>query len=237
MRAAAVVVALVTWSHARAKAPAADPGTAPDVKATMERNKRCLSVLSKHGSRVSYDRKDLEKYLAEWPSFDALDIDQAQGDSANGPECVDLPAALANPRYAAWARERGLDPKDWLLKSLRISLTYAKWRAPAQAAEMKAQMEMQRREMEKHCKSMGPGACRDLERAFAGSEDAMREMAAMMALLPDPTRSEAALLAEYDLRLRRAAEGGERRERRRGALHGGDEDAGDAGQDGEDGEK
>ncbi len=195
---------------AAAKKPGAEQ---PDLKTIMERSKACLRQVSAQAAKVTFDRKDLERYLAEVRSFDALDVDTA----AEGPEgwrCVALDDAAKEPRYVAWARERRLDPRDWLLKSVRISLTDTKRRAPAQAAEMKAQMESQRGEMAKHCKQMGPNACAEMERSFALGEELMRESRAMMALLPEPTRAEAALLVEYDGRLREVMEG--RRQGRQG---------------------
>lgn len=178
-----------------------DTAKPPDLKAMVERNKRCLREASAHVSNVTFGRKDLERYLAEWASFDALDF----GDKDDaGPQCIDLAAAVKNPKYVAWCRERGLEPKAWLLSSARITLTRARQKAPAEAAQMKEQMETQKREMAKHCKSMGPTACRDMEQAFAQGDDMMRETAAMMALFPEPTRAEAALLTEYDERLTQA---------------------------------
>jgi hypothetical protein len=101
-----------------------------------------------------------------------------------------------------------------------------KRRAPAQNAQLKAQMDAQRKELAQRCKSMGPGACADVERMFAQGDDLIRETAAMMALLPDPTPAEAALLTEYDARLREASDGRHRRGHRAGA--GPSPDAGDA---------
>lgn len=209
---------------------AGKPGPAgpqqPDVKAMIERNKRCLREASAHASKVTFDRKDLERYLAEYRSFDALELDKK--DDANGPSCPDLAEAVKDRRYVAWARERGLDPKVWMQKSLRIALTDTKRRAPAQAAEMKAQMETQKRELAKHCKSMGPTACADMDKAFAQGDEMVRESAAMMALLPEPTKAEAALLAEYDARIRETTEGARRERHGPGGEPGPDADAADA---------
>jgi hypothetical protein len=218
--AAVLLVAVLSTAAPVAAAPparGAGGGQAPDLKAMMERNKKCIRELSTHASKVTFDRKDLEKYLAEYRSFDALGVDEAKDDGPDGFKCVDLADALKDPKYTAWARERRLDAKDWLLKSLRISLTHTKRRAPAQAAEAKAQMESQRIEMAKHCKSWGPNACRDMEKSFAQGDEMMRESAAMMALLPEPTRAEATLLGEYDARLREATEGRRDRRGREGA--------------------
>jgi hypothetical protein len=201
-------------------------GQPPDVRAQLERNKKCMREVSAQASKVTFDRKDVEKYLAEWLSFDELDESEGSDeDEKDGPECVDLAAALAEPKYVAWARERKLDPKSWLLKSMRITLTHAKRHAPAQAAEMKAQMDAQRRELAKHCESMGPNACRDMDKAFAGADEMVRETSAMMALFPEPTRAEAALLSEYDDRLQEVIEGGRRG---RDGEGGPDGDAGDS---------
>jgi hypothetical protein len=235
---ALAVLALAAPSVARpaAGSRAAAPGDGAekqrlDTKAMIERNKRCMRAASAQAAKVTFDRKDVEKYLAEWRSFQALDVGKGWDVDAEGRECLELDAAIADPKYVAWARQRGLDPKTWAAKSLRITLTHAKRRAPGQAAETKAQMESQRRELTKHCKSMGPDACRDLERAFADSEQMMREGEAMMALLPDPTGAEAALLAEYEPRLREALEGRQRRHGRGGAGEPGAEDAPEEGDD------
>lgn len=208
--AAALLVALSSATARAAAAPARGGagGRELDAKAAMERNKKCMRELSAQAAKVTFDRKDVEKYLAEWESFEELDLagDDAEDDDA-GPDCVDLGAALADPQYVAWARERGVEPRSWLLKSLRISLTHAKRHFPAQAAEMKAQLESQRRELTKHCKSMGPDACRDMDKGFVDAEAASRDLAAMMASLPEPSRAEAALLTEYDARLAEAMGG------------------------------
>jgi len=203
---------------AGAAPPASDPPAPPadgqpDMKAMMERNRKCLRALSAEAAKVSFGRKDLDAYLAEWRSFEELDLDEE-----NDVDCVDVSKAAADPRYVAWARERRLDPKPWMLKSMRITLTYTKRRAPQQMAEMKQQMEAQRRELEKQCKNMGPTACRDLQQAFASSDELVRESQALWALFPEPTRAEAALLDEYDGRLRQVIE----EERRAGkGRHGG----------------
>lgn len=208
---AVLSVAVSTGAAPSTAAPAGRAGgKPPDVKAMMERNRKCMRELSAHAAKVSFDRKDLEKYLAEFRSFDELDIGKGPDDDSDddkpGMDCVDLSAAAADPRYVAWARERRLDPKTWLLKSMRITLTNVKRRAPAQAAEMKERMDEQRRELEKRCGSMGPNACSEMRQAFASGDEAMRENAALWALFPEPSRAEAALLAEYDARLRKVTE-------------------------------
>ncbi len=218
---AVVSCALLSAADLVAAAPGAG-GQPPDVKAMIARNKQCLRALSAEIGQVTFDRKDVEKYLAEWPSFDALELGKGRYEEGQGPECADVAAVVADPRYVAWTRERGLTPRGWLQKSLRITLTNAKRRAPAQLAEMKAQMEAQRREMAKHCQSMGPTACRDMERSFASADEAARETSAMFALFPEPTRAEAALLAEYGARLEAVSE----RPRRRGGPRGGAADLG-----------
>lgn len=206
----------------------------PDPKALMERNKRCLREASAQVSKVSFDRQDLEKVLAEYRSFDALDIDEeddAADEDVTAMECFDLSTALADRRYVAWARERGLDPKVWLLKSARVVLTHARWRAPAEQAEMKRQMDSQRRELEKRCGSMGPEACREVQKAFASGDASMRELEAMWALFPEPSRAEAALLAQYDRRIRQVLEDeGDRRGQ--GGLDGPPGDDAPSGEDG-----
>lgn len=72
---------------------------------------------------------------------------------------------------------------------------------------------------------MGPDACREIQQAFASGDDAMREVQAMWALFPEPSRAEAALLVEYDPRLREVHEGGHRRGDRGDELDPGGEDA------------
>jgi hypothetical protein len=199
-------------------APADGARGQPDVKVMMERSKKCMRDASAFVAKTRFDKKDLERYIAEYPSFDALDIDGDKDRDANGPRCPELSEAVKNPKYVSWARTRGLDPKDWLQKALRISLTDAKRRAPAQAAESKAHMESQKQELAKHCQKMGPDACAQLEKGFAQGAELMREGEAMMALLPDATPTEAALLGEYEARLREAT--AERHRARRGAEAG-----------------
>lgn len=216
----ALAIALLSVSFSAGAAPPASdrPGAPadgqPDMKAMMERNRRCIRALSAEAAKVTFSRKDLDAYLAEWRSFEELDLD----DENDAVDCVDVSKAAADPRYVAWARERRLDPKPWMLKSMRITLTYTKRRAPQQVAEMKQQMEGQRRELEKQCKNMGPTACRDLQQAFASGDELVRESQAMWALFPEPTRAEAALLDEYDARLRQVIE----EERRAGRGRHGD---------------
>lgn len=195
------LVALLTL----AAPSAAAAQQAPDMKALIERQRKCLKAISAHLSKVSFDEKDVEAFLANWRSFDALDLDDEAEDDA-GPECVDLPAALADPGYVAWARQHRVDPKTWLPKSLRITLTYVKRRTPAQMAEMKAQMAAQRAELEKSCKSMGPNACQEVAKAYANSDELMKESMATVALFPEPTRAEAALLERHGARIQAAVE-------------------------------
>lgn len=197
-----------------------------DPKASAAKQRECLRAMSARVAKITFGRKDVERHLAEWRSFEALDDRGGADEVGGGTECVDLSAAVADPRYVAWARQRGLDPGGWLLASMRITLTFAKRQAPAQAAEMRRQLEKVRRDLEAACSKGSRDACATSKQAAAGADELAREVAALTALFPEPTRAEAALLDEYADRLRAAAEDPEERrgERTRGDAD--DEDDG-----------
>lgn len=194
----ALVVLAVAAATARAEVKPPDPAAA------LARQRACLEAVVKQVSKVTFDRKDVERLLAEWRSFDALD--EGLDREVEGVECFRIDQVLADPKYLAWARGRGLDPKKWLLASARISMTHAKRSAGPRAAEARAQFEAQRRELRGRCGAMGPTACAELERGFAAGEAALREGEKIMALFPEPTRAEAALLAEFAPRLEEVME-------------------------------
>lgn len=89
---------------------------------------------------------------------------------------------------------------------------------------MRRQLEKVRRDLEAACSKGSRDACATSKQAAAGADELAREVAALTALFPEPTRAEAALLDEYADRLRAAAEDPEgaarredpRRRRRRG---------------------
>lgn len=197
-RLALVVLAVAA---ATARAEAVKP---PDPAAALTRQRACLEAVVKQVSKVTFDRKDVERLLAGWRSFDALD--EGLDREVEGVECFRIDQVLADPKYLAWARGRGLDPRRWLLASARISMTHAKRSAGPRAAEARAQLEAQRRELRGRCGAMGPTACAELERGFAAGEAALREGEKIMALFPEPTRAEAALLAEFAPRLEEVME-------------------------------
>jgi hypothetical protein len=197
----ALALAAVVTAPARAASP-----KPPDPAAELARQKDCVRAAVKELSKVTFTRKDVEKLLAEWRGFEALDEDEKEeGDT----ECFAVGKILRDPKYVAWAKGRGLDPRGFLLASARISMTFVKHRAPARVAQGRAQFEAQRTELRARCASMGPNACAELEKGFAQAEAVMKEAEAFMALFPSPTAAEAKLLDEYGDRLEAEMEGGD----------------------------
>jgi len=190
---AAVALLTALAAPRQAAPPAADPAS------ELGRQKACLRAVVQQVSKVAFDRKDVERFLAEWRSFDALEGLPGAGES--GPECFKVEEVLADPTYLAWARSRGLEPRAWLLASVRISMTWARRSGGGHVAEAKAQLEAQRRELTARCASMGPTACADLEKGLAAGEAAIRSGAELMALFPEPSAAEARLLDQYGPRL------------------------------------
>jgi hypothetical protein len=185
-------------------APArAAPPKPPDPAAELARQKDCVRSAVKEVSKVTFTRKDVERLLAEWKGFDALGEDQKEEDT----ECFAVGKILADPKYVAWAKGRGLDPRGFLLASARISMTFVKHRAPARVAQGRAQFQAQRTELRARCASMGPNACAEMEKGFVQAEAMMKEAEAFMALFPSPTAAEAKLLDEYGDRLEAELEG------------------------------
>lgn len=191
---AAAIVAIPT-------APArAEPPRAPEPAGELARQKECVRSAAKELSKVTFTRKDVERLLAEWKGFDALgeDVDE-EGDAV----CFQVGRILADPKFVAWAKGRGLDPRGFLLASARISMTWVRHTAPAKAARGRAQLEAQRTELRSRCASMGPSACGEVEKGFADAEKLLREAEGFTALFPAPTTAEVKLLDEYGPRLER----------------------------------
>jgi hypothetical protein len=191
----------------------AQPPAPPDPKAQLAKVKECIRKASAEVAKVTYARKDVEKFLAEWQSFEALDEKGDDAKEQDGPDCQDFSKVIGDPKYVAWARARGLEPRTWMQKSLRISLTFAKRRAPAQAEEGRRQIAKLQEGFEGACKRGQGDACAQLKQMTAAGEAMIQESLSFMALFPEPTKAEGLLLEEFGSRLAVAMEGRNHRDR------------------------
>jgi len=94
------------------------------MKAMMERNRKCLAR-SRPRPRRCRSAARTSTRTRRVASFEELDLDEE-----NDVTAWTCPSR-GGPAVRRWP-ERRLDPKPWMLKSMRITLTYTKRRAPQQ---------------------------------------------------------------------------------------------------------
>lgn len=184
-------------------------GQEPDEAAAAQaRLEAWIESVGEAVSGVRFDEGDVESFLQHWPEFEALGEDESESEE-DWEELRDLDWILEHARYRAWVASRGLDGRDWLLKSMRIMLMSMRDQMQMHAAMVQEAMPQQMAEIEAQCAQMGEELCAQMKASMAASSAMMASSGEFWEQVPEPTERERSLLERYGTGIRGLLEGGD----------------------------
>jgi len=178
------------------------PLAAQEPDDTLQELEDWVDAMSQHIAGVRFDEGDVESYLRYWPEFSELGEEEDDEASEDWQELKSLDWILENAEYRAWAASHGLDARDWVLKSMRITMMNMRGQMRAHSAMAKEDMAKHMAELDGQCAQMGPELCKQMKEAMAGTAAMMQSAGSIWEGVPDPTPAEQALLESYADQLR-----------------------------------
>lgn len=157
-----------------------------------------MEVLAEFTRGVQFDEQDIRDVLDYWPEMNRLSVMTDQEESETASEFAsDVREILADSEYRSWARGKGLDPEEWLRKSMRVSSAYMLQQLAAQKEAMAAQQQSYAAMVEESCAQVDEATCAQMRSTLAQSIALSEAMMNAVELLDPPSATEAALLARY----------------------------------------
>ena len=114
----------------------------------------------------------------------------------------DVRRILADPEYQAWARGHGVDPEEWLRKSMRITTVMMTEQMAEQKEMMATQRQSYRQMVEESCAQVDEETCQEMRQAMAQSMAMGEAMMKAIDRLPPGTDAEIDLLKRYGAELK-----------------------------------
>ena len=154
-----------------------------------------VEAMVDHIADVRFDEGDIKSYLRYWPEFAELgeDVDSDE----EWEELKDLDWILENAEYRAWAASHGLNARNWVLKSMRITMMNMREQMQAHSAMAQSDMAKHMAALEEQCAQMGPELCKQMKEAMAGTAAMVESTGSTWEKVPEPTPAEQALLDRY----------------------------------------
>ena len=142
---------------------------------------------------VRFTEADVESLIELWDEYS--DFGQTIDDDDD--ETLDFDEILADPEYRQWAASHGLNAKDWLQKTVRITMALYREQILQSAEQMPRQMEQQLAIIEQQREQLGKEIYQQTKQAMEASAAASRQMAKTASQLPEATASETAALDSH----------------------------------------
>lgn len=181
-------------------------------EATAEYEK-WMNVLTEFTRGVEFDEGDIRNVLEYWSEMNELEVMRAADDTDSASEFAqDVREILADAEYQAWAHGNGIDPEDWLRKSMRVSMVLMTQEMEAQREMMASQRESYAAMVEESCAQVDEETCQQMRASMAQSMALSEVMMSSAAKLPPATAAEAALLDQYSAELQAVMMAGDEQE-------------------------
>lgn len=142
---------------------------------------------------VRFDESDIQKLIDLWDEFN--EFGEAYEDDED--EFVNFSEILADSEYRNFASSYGLDPDDWLRKSVRITMVMAREAIMQGAAAMPQQMQEQLEMLEQQREQYGEEVYQQMKEAMENSAELTNAMVEAAKKYPKATAAEAKLLEIY----------------------------------------
>ena len=144
-----------------------------------------------------FNEADVKSVIELWPDFDQM-ADQEEDDSET---VIDFESIVDDLEYRRWAASHGLDPEDWLRKTMRITMLLYRDQMQQGMAMAPEQLEQQMAFVERQRDRMSEEMYRQMKEAMVAAAESTRQMREGIMSLPEPTSSERALLDKYRAQL------------------------------------
>lgn len=172
------------------------PLSAQEPEDTLQEINDWVEAMSQHIAGVRFDEGDVESYLRYWPEFTEIG-EQADDTGDDWHELKDLDWILENAEYRAWAASHGLDARDWVLKSMRITMMSMREQMQAHSSAAQGDMAKHMAEIDAQCAQVGPEMCKQMKEAMAATAAMLQSAGSVWEKVPEPTSAEKALLVRY----------------------------------------
>lgn len=142
---------------------------------------------------VRFDEADVVSLIELWDEYnefgDAIEDDDE--------EMVDFDEIVADPEYRRWAASHGLDAKDWLQKTIRITMTMYREQLLQSAEQMEPMMQQQLEMIEQQRGQLGEEIYQQSKKAMEESAAMGKWMAETASELPEATAAEMAAIENH----------------------------------------
>lgn len=164
--------------------------------AVAEANKKLQAMVvevNEFVGDVRFNEADVASLIELWDEYNEFGQTMEDDDD----EMVDFDEVLADPEYRRWAASHGLDAKDWLQKTVRITMTMYREQVLESAQRMPQQMQQQLEAIEQQREQLGEEVYLQVKQAMAASAALGEQMVVTARELPEATASERAALDSH----------------------------------------
>ena len=171
------------------------------VEETQERFAAWVADVNEFVGDVRFDEGDLRSVLDNWDDFSLIGENLKKDSEENSEEMPDFGEILADEDYRRWASQAGVDPEEWLRKSMRVFATVMRGQVLSNMAIAEAQLPAQMERFEAQRSEIGEEMYQQLKQAMENTLATMKNMTETAGRLPEPSAAEKALLDKYNTEL------------------------------------
>lgn len=142
---------------------------------------------------VRFNEADVVSLIELWEEYDEF----GQAIEDDDEETVDFDEILADPEYRQWAASHGLDAKDWLQKTVRITMTMFREQMLQSAVLAPQQIEQQLKTIEQQREQLGEEMYQQMKQMMEASAAMSKKIAETASELPEATPSEMVALDSH----------------------------------------
>ena len=142
---------------------------------------------------VRFNEADVVSLIELWEEYDEF----GQAIEDDDEETVDFDEILADPEYRQWAASHGLDAKDWLQKTVRITMTMFREQMLQSAVLAPQQIEQQLKAIEQQREQLGEEMYQQMKQMMEASAATSKKIAETASELPEATASEMVALDSH----------------------------------------
>jgi hypothetical protein len=179
------------------------------VEETQERFAAWVADVNEFVGEVRFNEGDLRSLLDNWDDFSEFGENLEKDSEEDSEEMPDFGEILDDEDYRRWASQAGVDPEDWLRKSMRIVATMMRAQVLSNMAIVEAQIPTQMKMIEGQRSQIDEDMYEQLKQAMDNTLATMRNMTETAGRLPEPSAAEKVLLDKYNTELSTAMMGDE----------------------------
>ena len=171
------------------------------VEETQERFAAWVADVNEFVGDVRFDEGDLRSLLDNWDYFSVIGENLKKDSEEGSEEMPDFGEILEDEDYRRWASQAGVDPEDWLRKSMRIFATMMRGQVLTNMALAEEQIPKQMEMIEGQRSQLGDEMYQQMKQAMDMTLVTMKNMTETAGRLPQPTDPEEELLNKHNAEL------------------------------------